>query len=150
MSPFFTLSFHLRIGRLFHLQSWFFFWWQTLVAFPYFLYMLVKITGKQKEGWKVFQKSKGRQELHSGLLWIQTIFHLKIFFFASAEVRTRKDFTLSPTSSVAYFQSLLQKHASCGYRDWRQRSEKLRCPCFNDRWGPNLFNSSHCSTQKGL
>lgn len=76
---------------------------ETLVAFPYFLYMLVKITGKQKEGWKVFQKSKGRQELHSGLLWIQTIFHLKIFFFASAEVRTRKDFTLSPTSSVAYF-----------------------------------------------
>lgn len=52
----------------------------------YFLYMLMKITDGRTEGRKVFQKSKGRRELHRGLLWVQTIFRLR--FLSSIEALT--------------------------------------------------------------
>lgn len=75
------------------------------------------------------RKSKGRQELHSGLLWIQTIFHLRFFFLASTEA----DFTLFPRLRLILVSAAKSRRRRQVGERAKWRSEKLRCPCFNDK-----------------
>lgn len=125
----FTLSLDFRIGRHFFSKTEVCITNFVVLIFlrkvNYFLYMLMKIIDGRMEGRKVVQKSKGRQELHSGLL-------LRLW--------PLEKICLDSFQSCGFFWSLCCKNmppaaAEVDVRGTGWRSKKLRCPCLmtNDR-----------------